>query len=99
MFLSTTMVMMKEYTGNLCAPWQQVMSSTRIFSTRSRQSFCFLPFLATFSSAAHSGQPAWASHWYHFLACWEHSYWGRHWVRSEERRVGKECRSRWSPYH
>src|SRR6266446_2949787 len=23
-----------------------------------------------------------------------------HWhVRSEERRVGKECRSRWSPYH
>src|SRR2546430_12888134 len=24
-----------------------------------------------------------------------HSAWGR----SEERRVGKECRSRWSPYH
>src|SRR2546427_12522559 len=27
---------------------------------------------------------------------------GRHWTRidrSEERRVGKECRSRWSPYH
>src|SRR2546430_11154082 len=24
--------------------------------------------------------------------------WGRDW-RSEERRVGKECRSRWSPYH
>src|SRR5438034_6150417 len=23
----------------------------------------------------------------------------RVWVRSEERRVGKECRSRWSPYH
>ena len=23
----------------------------------------------------------------------------RHIVRSEERRVGKECRSRWSPYH
>src|SRR2546426_265988 len=22
-----------------------------------------------------------------------------HWERSEERRVGKECRSRWSPYH
>ena len=21
------------------------------------------------------------------------------WQRSEERRVGKECRSRWSPYH
>src|SRR5258707_9455651 len=24
---------------------------------------------------------------------------GTHWWRSEERRVGKECRSRWSPYH
>src|SRR5258708_10748896 len=23
----------------------------------------------------------------------------RHTLRSEERRVGKECRSRWSPYH
>ena len=23
----------------------------------------------------------------------------RVYVRSEERRVGKECRSRWSPYH
>ena len=21
------------------------------------------------------------------------------WIESEERRVGKECRSRWSPYH
>ena len=25
--------------------------------------------------------------------------WQLHGVRSEERRVGKECRSRWSPYH
>ena len=24
---------------------------------------------------------------------------GRSLCRSEERRVGKECRSRWSPYH
>ena len=24
-------------------------------------------------------------------------YWAN--IRSEERRVGKECRSRWSPYH
>ena len=22
-----------------------------------------------------------------------------YYIRSEERRVGKECRSRWSPYH
>src|SRR5260370_22233597 len=26
-------------------------------------------------------------------------YQGRTYKRSEERRVGKECRSRWSPYH
>ena len=25
--------------------------------------------------------------------------WGWGMFRSEERRVGKECRSRWSPYH
>src|SRR3712207_9554491 len=28
------------------------------------------------------------------LACWSQTK-----CRSEERRVGKECRSRWSPYH
>ena len=27
-----------------------------------------------------------------------YDYWDGQ-VRSEERRVGKECRSRWSPYH
>src|SRR5256885_15925974 len=32
----------------------------------------------------------------HGLAALEPS---RSWPRSEERRVGKECRSRWSPYH
>ena len=25
--------------------------------------------------------------------------WFKWYTRSEERRVGKECRSRWSPYH
>ena len=25
--------------------------------------------------------------------------WVDRYIRSEERRVGKECRSRWSPYH
>ena len=29
----------------------------------------------------------------HEVALWVHA------MRSEERRVGKECRSRWSPYH
>src|SRR2546425_10966767 len=35
---------------------------------------------------------------------WSHQFadsmsWGGVLTRSEERRVGKECRSRWSPYH
>ena len=30
---------------------------------------------------------------------WENRYENGVWTRSEERRVGKECRSRWSPYH
>src|SRR5436190_23940327 len=30
------------------------------------------------------------------LSSWKPAYCAR---RSEERRVGKECRSRWSPYH
>ena len=29
----------------------------------------------------------------------EHFYLKEEFDRSEERRVGKECRSRWSPYH
>ena len=33
----------------------------------------------------------WDREWHYFV--------GRDWFRSEERRVGKECRSRWSPYH
>ena len=31
------------------------------------------------------------------VSCWENTQPVRY--RSEERRVGKECRSRWSPYH
>ena len=30
---------------------------------------------------------------------WEYKDFGTYTTRSEERRVGKECRSRWSPYH
>src|SRR5688572_32555044 len=33
------------------------------------------------------------------MAIFMHSIWNGSAVRSEERRVGKECRSRWSPYH
>ena len=30
---------------------------------------------------------------------WKHAPISTNEIRSEERRVGKECRSRWSPYH
>ena len=33
------------------------------------------------------------------ISCWHLTLWERIKLRSEERRVGKECRSRWSPYH
>ena len=33
------------------------------------------------------------------IGTWAGMYVFRHKTRSEERRVGKECRSRWSPYH
>src|SRR2546430_4043296 len=37
---------------------------------------------------------------YEFLRLFvERRFAGRYSRRSEERRVGKECRSRWSPYH
>ena len=34
-----------------------------------------------------------------YMAAWKKSRLERGHERSEERRVGKECRSRWSPYH
>ena len=33
------------------------------------------------------------------IRCPVHLSDGQEGIRSEERRVGKECRSRWSPYH
>ena len=33
-------------------------------------------------------------HSFYIMRCSQHNT-----TRSEERRVGKECRSRWSPYH
>ena len=36
--------------------------------------------------------------YYYVASVKDFSFFNEHW-RSEERRVGKECRSRWSPYH
>ena len=37
--------------------------------------------------------------WVMSLLLWGHTLNATYSERSEERRVGKECRSRWSPYH
>src|SRR2546425_9943528 len=37
--------------------------------------------------------------WAHWLSIATATFLSGQWQRSEERRVGKECRSRWSPYH
>src|SRR5256885_7580068 len=34
-----------------------------------------------------------------YFPCWKRIRTNGEGLRSEERRVGKECRSRWSPYH
>src|SRR5688572_33389850 len=36
---------------------------------------------------------------HNFFYYWKFFHLGKFLGRSEERRVGKECRSRWSPYH
>src|SRR3989338_11598057 len=39
-------------------------------------------------------------YWFLYCRCPAHFHvFGQNSQRSEERRVGKECRSRWSPYH
>ena len=44
-------------------------------------------------AAVHGVTKSWT-----WLSDWTELNWNEY-IRSEERRVGKECRSRWSPYH
>ena len=60
-----------------------------------RQLSALSPDCALLTRWCYSASPVsdWANYEFSlFRACAEHA-------RSEERRVGKECRSRWSPYH
>src|SRR4030095_12498824 len=52
-------------------------------SVRPKEANMIRPFLSTTAVVLALSAPAWAQTT----------------TRSEERRVGKECRSRWSPYH
>ena len=51
------------------------------------------PWLLNTTDSGTKNSPFVANAWIHFDAA------SNELVRSEERRVGKECRSRWSPYH
>ena len=46
----------------------------------------------------HLNEPIWVQYGY-FIRDFSRGDLGISLYRSEERRVGKECRSRWSPYH
>ena len=55
--------------------------------------FCTLPTLLLVTSSLSDNDSVFRN---------GYSFWPKEWsleARSEERRVGKECRSRWSPYH
>src|SRR5438034_8106604 len=56
-----------------------------------------LPWKTRITSALH--EPAAIGRWETRVGPSEHLTGGGPAQRSEERRVGKECRSRWSPYH
>ena len=56
---------------------------------------CALPILADFAKMNKDGKPLRVL----YIDCETGSIDGFGLDRSEERRVGKECRSRWSPYH
>src|SRR5260370_33983922 len=60
-------------------------------------------FALSSSKGKRTGSRAWA-HWKGEASCWVNfetrlANEALLPLRSEERRVGKECRSRWSPYH
>src|SRR3712207_3870314 len=66
--------------------------------------FAWIPLdISDFPTRHPYGLALWQSHIERILAGWVEElgvpiYRGREVTRSEERRVGKECRSRWSPY-
>src|SRR2546430_14969968 len=50
-------------------------------------------------ATAPTGSPGNEAHHFGYTANADRIFAGGLFSRSEERRVGKECRSRWSPYH
>ena len=59
-----------------------------------RRAFPSVPHVAVFDTAFHQTMPEEA-----YTYALDRATAQKHRIRSEERRVGKECRSRWSPYH
>ena len=78
--------------------WWQVAGITALASTRPGTNELLLVLqVATVNRVRTIASRVWSveDHVETRWSSWEHADRGR----SEERRVGKECRSRWSPYH
>ena len=79
------------YCQRLWAQWRAVCGFERLLTYLADQlAFCALPSAELLAAAAE--HPAFAVYCPPNAASFAE-------LRSEERRVGKECRSRWSPYH
>src|SRR2546425_10131835 len=80
--------------------WQQDDSLYRAESLSTRPKYYVLEMLPYPSGVLHMGHVrnyAIGDTLARYM--WMNGYNVLHPMRSEERRVGKECRSRWSPYH
>src|SRR2546422_11226343 len=74
----------------------------QLFLHRLIDGFSVFPGIALFLWLAPMGDPSRSLESFQLLGLFMLTYTGTRIIahkRSEERRVGKECRSRWSPYH
>src|SRR5256886_16338535 len=98
-------------TGTVTNPLTVWSAEQRARLSRARVSAERVQIVTQAEATAHGAQPTPGTKTWHLVARqvrdvawaaspdfrWDASSW--HGIRSEERRVGKECRSRWAPYH
>ena len=79
--------------------WGQASGTWKMIPAKSRQSSGPLAKEITAQYEAHSNAETWTFYLVRANGILETTSQTLRFDRSEERRVGKECRSRWSPYH